>query len=185
MKKTMKFAFACVFFAASLTAMAQGSTSDALLAAAEKGDINTVQSMLESGAEVNGYDLLRNTPLHQAAFYGHERICLLLIKKGAQVDALNEAGFSPLYLAVKAKQSAAVKTLATNGANVNAKYGNSRTTALHMAASTGKIDVVETLLIAGADPNVKDMDGNKPADLAKDGDYDAVKKLLKDKRWKK
>ncbi|PKU67784.1 zinc finger CCCH domain-containing protein 24 [Dendrobium catenatum] len=58
--------------------------------------------------------------------------------------------------------------LSLSSADVNRCCGSDRTTALHCAASGGSANAVETvkfLLLAGADPNCKDAQGNRPGDL--------------------
>ena len=71
--------------------------------AAERGDIKTVTDMLNKGVDVNsktpgtGYYSL--TGLHGAAWFGHPDIVKLLIEKGADVNARNDFGETPLYFA--------------------------------------------------------------------------------------
>ncbi|MFH1116297.1 MAG: ankyrin repeat domain-containing protein, partial [Pseudomonadota bacterium] len=58
--------------------------------------------------------------------------------------------------------------------NVNARNETGKT-AVMFAASEGQPEVVETLLKAGADPDLKDKDGDTAASLAKKkGHYDVV-----------
>lgn len=58
-----------------------------------------------------------------------------------------------------------VKLLIGAGANVNAR-ANDGSTALHKAATIGKIEIIRLLLQAGADPSVNDKKGRSPADVA-------------------
>jgi len=69
----------------------------ALLDAAEKGNIEAVKWHLDAGADVNAQDNdIRWTPLHVAAAFGHKEIAELLIAKGADVNAKNKGGETPL-----------------------------------------------------------------------------------------
>ena len=47
-------------------------------------------------------------------------------------------------------------------------------TPLHCAASYGQIGVVRLLLERGADPHVRDEDGNTPSELGSQGGYHEI-----------
>jgi len=53
-------------------------------------------------------------------------------------------------------------------------------TALHLAAYSGNIQVVEALLNAGADKAVKDKYGDTALDIAQEKNQPAIVKLLRD-----
>ena len=59
------------------------------------------------GQEVNQPDEYGRTPLHFAAFVGDLEICKLLIRKGADTDALTQDGKSVMNCAVDGNQSGA------------------------------------------------------------------------------
>ena len=84
-------------------------------------------------------------------------------------------GNTPLMQAIEFNNSLKlIEALLSAGAKVNIKdfIGN---TALHLAATEGRKDVVEVLLAHGADKAVANMEGKKPTDLAEDA---AIKALL-------
>ncbi|MDR4494861.1 MAG: ankyrin repeat domain-containing protein [Nitrospirales bacterium] len=54
-----------------------------LMVAAAFGHVDTVQTLLDAGADVNAQDLTGWTPLHAAAFKGNMTIVRLLLEKGA------------------------------------------------------------------------------------------------------
>ena len=56
--------------------------------------------------------------------------------------------------------------LLERGAEVDAAFGPTRMTALHMPASWNGVEIVEALLAAGADPTVADVNGLGPLHLA-------------------
>ena len=62
--------------------------------AVEKGNIEAVKQHLTAGTDVNMRDDIGATPLHWAAFSGHNEIAELLIAKGANVNARNARGDS-------------------------------------------------------------------------------------------
>jgi Ca2+-binding EF-hand superfamily protein len=59
------------------------------------------------------------TPLHYAAYQGHIKICELLEKAGANLNAVNGAGCTPLFLACQQGHPGVVKFLLKNGALVS------------------------------------------------------------------
>ena len=172
------------FFAISAVTQAQDTDTPAIFKAIEKKNYSQVESMLKSGSDPNDTDILRNTPLHMAAFYGYERIVELLIQNGAEVNATNEAGRTPLYNAVEADHVQAVEKLLSNGANISKRYSDKRYTVLHIAALDARYDVSEALLAGGADIKAKDALGKKPIQYAKATKDKTLVALYKDKRWR-
>jgi ankyrin repeat protein len=107
----------------------------------------------------------------------HTEIALLLLESGVDVNARDEAGFTPLHDAALAGNTAAVRTLLDHGANVNIRDKDSGATALYMAATMGREDVVNLLLERGADPKI----GPSPIKAAKDGGFDKIAEAIKAK----
>ena len=68
-----------------------------LYVAARSGFYDTCEFLLSKGASpLNACGAAKSTPLHAAAYYGHELLCTLLISKGANVDAKNAFGNTPI-----------------------------------------------------------------------------------------
>ena len=67
--------------------------------AAEKGDSEALQSLIDNGARVDATNKYGSTPLHLSAQNGHVDVSRLLIDKGARVDATNKYGTTPLHAA--------------------------------------------------------------------------------------
>jgi len=172
------------FFALQFTAFAQESDTPPIFKAIEKNNYQQVESMLKSGTDPNDADILRNTPLHMAAFYGYEKIVELLVQKGGDINAKNEAGRTPLYNAVEADHVQAVETLIQNGASLSQRYSDNRYTVLHIAALDRRYDVSEALLAGGANKKAKDALGKKPIQYAKATKDKTFVALYKDKRWR-
>lgn len=104
----------------------------ALHLAAEVGNKETAAILLGNGADVNegmalyGTGFQRKfyacrTPLHWAAANGYNALVELLIKHGAQVNALNSTFRTPLQEAIMLRRTDVVETLLKNGAMVNLK----------------------------------------------------------------
>jgi len=57
-----------------------------LLDAARKGDLERVQQLLDSGADINQRDKTGFTALHWAAMANRKKVAVLLIQKGADIN---------------------------------------------------------------------------------------------------
>ena len=65
--------------------------------------------------------LLKNTPLHWAAFGGHLRIVWLLMKAGYRPSDVDDVGNSPLHLAAAGDKHLIVRALVAGGADALAR----------------------------------------------------------------
>jgi len=100
-----------------------------------------------------------------------------LIEKGADVEAKDKWGMTPLNLACRNKSLELAKLLLDKGADVMAKVGfGDRWTPLHRASDGNAIKIVKLLIERGADPMAKCDRGNTPLDLAQS---DEMQELLK------
>jgi len=97
------------------------------------------------------------TPLMYAAAYGSLQSMKILLKGGADVDAVNAFGATALMWSVS--QPEKVKLLLDHKANVNIKAKDGRTALIVAAFSPGSDRVVDLLLAHGADPKAKSEDG--------------------------
>jgi ankyrin repeat protein len=125
--------------------------------AVKANDLQHVQALISSGANVNELDLY-GTPLHIAAARDSVEIAKVLIDAGADLEA--EAGGSqnkghPLHTAAAADQVAVAALLIERGAKVDARDSKGRTP-LIVAASYGHAQLAELLLESGADPLEED-----------------------------
>lgn len=158
-----------------------GKYSNALLrACVSKADLQSVQLLLQCGADANyGPD----RPLQQACYVGNHGIVQLLLEYGADVDGRDETKDTALMMAASFGHEEIVKMLLKQGADINAQ-SNSHGTALIAAARKGKNSSVQLLLENGADPNKPglDTDSNNLSALSsacRGGNLDVVRLLLK------
>ena len=88
-----------------------------LFRATREGNTDMVRALLSSpGADVNATDERGSTPLLEAARYGHEDVCLVLIAAGANLKAKDRDGKTALMLAVQGNHDEVVRVLKQAGA---------------------------------------------------------------------
>ena len=124
--------------------------------AAMQGDFETVRSLIDQGADVNGAQGDGMTALHWAAENGSAATAQLLLSAGANLSAVTRlGGYTPLHLAAKAGSAEVVRAFLEAGADPRATTTTGAATALHFAASSGSGDAVKALIDHGADPDAR------------------------------
>lgn len=118
-----------------------------LLHPIETGRRRIVERLIESGADINGTDMLGTSPLHKATSVGSIDLTHLLIRKGAKVNAQDKYGWTPLHIACLFSQNVSlemIQLLLDGGADVHAKtkYGFSP---LSLAEAGNDLDFLEYL----------------------------------------
>ena len=83
------------------------------------------------------------------------------------------SGVSPLMLACYEENVKSVGILLSEGANPNVKDPSRGTTALHVAAETGNVPIMQLLLVFGAQLDNRNSDDETPLDLAEKKMYQA------------
>jgi ankyrin repeat protein len=174
------------------------------------GDVAAVRAALESDAsQANQKDArFGATPLHWAALRDHEEVARELIAHGADVNAQNRDGETPLRVAERSKKRGVAQLLHQAGSRPSlsalldaAKKGDADrveklatevpaminqadpefgATPLHWAALRGHADVVKVLISYGADLTVTNKDGETPLRVARRANRTQVVELL---RW--
>jgi len=136
-----------------------------ILYAAETKNIDAIKQHLTAGTDVNTKDSKGKTPLHHAAYWGHEEIVELLISRGADVNAVIESGGlkgkTPLGLAWR-HHPEVTDFLRKHGGKTGAWLNAYNS--IHAAARAGHIKAVKQHLASGADVNAKTMSGFTPLD---------------------
>lgn len=160
----------------SVTAHATGD----LATLAEKGQLDQIKQLLQSGTDVNTRLNDGSTALHWAVLNDQSEIVGALLEAGADPVALNRNGISPLFLAVQNGNAEIVDKLLKAGADPNT-LSESGETILMTAASTGKPDVVALLLAGGALVNQRDPEFKQTALMiaVREGQSPVVDQLLR------
>jgi ankyrin repeat protein len=161
----------------------------ALHDAAQDGDLATMRTLLDEGADIEAIeDTYRYTPFLLALEYGEPEAAMLLLQRGAStvgyngthglvlaarggavdvIDALLARGIvakgsHALHAAAKYGHAAAIRRLLAAGEPVDEVERNDQWTPLTIACMENHLDAARVLIDAGASVNVHDDDGNMP-----------------------
>jgi len=129
-----------------------------LPAAAAAGALATVQRLLELGFAVDTQDDQGASALLRACGAGHREIAACLLDAGADPTLAARSGVTPLAAAVAARREALVALLLQHEVGTDQRLPNDAT-ALMVAAAMGYPEIVDQLLVAGADVNAVDAGG--------------------------
>lgn len=154
------------------------SPGPSLHQAAQNGDVRSLRKSLRSGAtlDINALDGEDRTALHYAA---NSLIAEKLINAGAVVDIEDAEGCTPLHIAVAERRLDVIWLLLVHGARTDSRDDEGKTPMAHAkgcepaewmlrhktsksvlrAVEADRADIVEALLDAGADKEVKDERG--------------------------
>ncbi|XP_027241449.1 KN motif and ankyrin repeat domain-containing protein 1 isoform X2 [Cricetulus griseus] len=132
---------------------------------------------------INMADGNGNTALHYSVSHSNFQIVKLLLDADVcNVDHQNKAGYTPIMLAalaaVEAEKDMQVVEELFGCGDVNAKASQAGQTALMLAVSHGRIDMVKGLLACGADVNIQDDEGSTALMCASEHGHVEIVKLL-------
>jgi len=150
-----------------------------LMQAVASGRLRTIQTLLDHGANPLAHDDSGRFPIHYLDSDTPDglKIAEILIKSGADINAVDNEGMTPLINLASSDNASVVRFLLAHGANVNAhsKDGNS---ALIEAAMSESTAVTRLLLDHGANVNSCDQRKVTALDYAASGGPLPIVKML-------
>lgn len=132
------------------------------------GSSKIVNALIRKGADVNAVDEEGWSTFLYAAAFGNSSILRSIVSKNKNlVNSKTKDNVTPLHMAVVYDNIDNIKYLVRNlKVDINAQ-DNDGWTALYYAAANNKRDAYNLLLRLGADKNIANNDGLKPADVLK------------------
>ena len=168
-----------------------GNYATPLVAALAKGHFQTAKFLSDNGADPNVRGNYNMTPLLSAAFDGDSGLVQVLLKYKADINARDDDGENALHNASRGTPFQRPKTgrslsnvarlLLKHGADVSARTDKDKghSTALHLAAKNGRLEVAHVLLQHGADVGTEDGSGRTALhQAAESGSVEVVHMLL-------
>ena len=107
-----------------------------LVSSARFGDLATLKTLLNQGANINSRNGFGKTSLHLAAQQGYTNMVKELLKRGAFVNPRDRFGMTPLHLAVMQEHANIVKELLKAGAKAEYRNINGRSNAFTMTTNS-------------------------------------------------
>ncbi|WOG98213.1 hypothetical protein DCAR_0417554 [Daucus carota subsp. sativus] len=152
---------------------------ESLSIAARKGEVRTMQRLLENGALINGRDQHGWTVLHRASFKGHLDAVRILIEKGIDINAKDVDGYTALHCAVESGHVEVIELLVKKGAEVESKT-NKGVTAIQIAESLNYSGITRILVYGGATKDGSSVKkyGLPPTSLVSFGKGKGVKEIM-------
>lgn len=128
--------------------------ADGLSFYSARGDLDTVNLLIEAGVDLNNKNGNGGNALIDAAWAGKDEVVSALLKAGANVNMATDGGLTALAAAVIQKHEAVALLLLSHGANPS-NVDSRGNTLLIEAAWQGNLTLVEALLAKGSNPNYR------------------------------
>ncbi|KAF8258096.1 ankyrin repeat-containing domain protein [Lactarius quietus] len=154
--------------------------------ASDSGSVDTVEWLIDHGAEAGAQNHLRSTPLHMAARAACAEAALVLLENNADINSQNDEGETPLcwvfYSSTDKRVVDIVRLLLERGADTNIQDWT-HSTVLHQASKKKSrhdlLEVVRLLLRFGARVDKQDGNGMTPFLVAlEEGNHEMTTLLL-------
>lgn len=153
-----------------------------LVVAAERGDKEKINSLADSGVDVNAKGRYGVTPLTRSLQAGNQEGYLALLKRGANPNLLDANGYGPMNLACSEEDSFWLRHALAHGGdpdleNIGNKHFPGRTCLLE-AIWASRSDNVRLLIAARANVNFENARNERPINIALNQSYEIVYLLV-------
>lgn len=155
--------------------------------ACDRGEAAATRLLLQHGADVNAMErrMFKRRPLHFAVLASNEATVRELLAHKADLLAQDYRGWAPIHGAAYSGDVGSLKALLDACPNVAVQLTKQNETALHIAASRGRMEAVQLLLKCFLDSNlkknmlaIKNDEGLMAAQVASRNGHDNVACLL-------
>ncbi len=127
------------------------------------------KSTISPATLMNAQDIAGATALHEAVRYGNVEVAQKLLKAGANVNATDALGNTPILLLIPAeKQEKIYPLLISHGADTKAKDSFGDSVFHKCTMSRASVKTLSILLNSGAEINARNKDGATPLAVAID-----------------
>jgi ankyrin repeat protein len=150
---------------ASLETRDMGGNTALHIAARPPGAPQAAETLINSGINIDAYNLYGKTPLHDAVNQQTGVIESLLLRHHADTEVRDNEGNTPLMDSVIWGHYKSARSLIENGSDV-ATRNNHGDTPLLFAVTDERSDIVAMLLSGGAQIHAKNADGESPFTVA-------------------
>ncbi|XP_013391389.1 transient receptor potential cation channel subfamily V member 1 isoform X2 [Lingula anatina] len=144
-------------------------------------DLDFVDSLLTSGADVKCTDKNGQTVLHEVARVWHVDVARFMVEKGADVNQADMYGRTPLHIAAAVDYPEMIDFLIGQGAAREARTAVENQTPVHFAAKNDACQSLKTLVKHHCEYKlVRDYKGRTPVHLAAESNRADSARLLLD-----
>lgn len=151
-----------------------------LFAAAFHGQGEMVKYLLGLGADPNVLNRKGKNPLHMVACNMDMAIIVeALVSAGAEIDAPDKKGLTPLMWMCSRGSMEGAATFLALGADIHKTAWSNGFTPLEFSVASRKLELVDMCLSKGADPNIQTFEGDTSLHIAAaNGDSEIILRLI-------
>ena len=128
----------------------------------DKATVEAIDTLLQSGANINIKDEYGETPLVKALFSQNLSVAKFLIEKSADFNVTNMAGHTPMMICVRNGYIDVAELLIQKGDDINRVSPENEESLLATAVWTNQEEMAKWLLEKGIDVNKSDVLGWTP-----------------------
>jgi ankyrin repeat protein len=155
------------------------SGTTVLMLASSKGQIATIEFLLNQGALIDEVDNFMATAINYAVVGNQSQAASMLILWGADLNSKRPDGISALMMAIQLGTLEMVRIMTMTKKSLNSASDDGWTP-LFFAVKRKDFRILSLLLYQGACKNVQDNDGDSPLDVANEMGWLEAVKLIQD-----